>query len=58
MTEDDVWFTREIDLAGLAAQARARGIGQIRLGWLGKDIDDEYAKTAPLGPDLIALEPR
>lgn len=58
MTEDDVWFTREIDLAGLAAQARARGIGQIRLGWLGKDIDDEYAKTAPLGPDLIALEPQ
>lgn len=58
MTEDDVWFTRTIDLAELTAQARDRRIGQIRLGWLGKDIDSEYARATPIGGDLVALEPQ
>lgn len=57
MTEDDVWFTRAIDLSDLTGQARLRRIGQIRLGWLGKDIDAEYARTSLIADGLLALEP-
>lgn len=56
MTEDDVWFTHEIDVDNLVMYMIEFKMVFIKLGWISKSII--RSKQIQLNHELIALEPK
>jgi len=58
VTEDDVWFTGEIDLSEIASQMEETNIHLTKLGWLGNFEDDRFVQIQSLGKNLDAIIPQ
>jgi len=48
VTEDDVWFTHEINLSEIENEMKTHQISLLKLGWLGNFSDDKFLKTNKL----------
>ncbi len=58
MTEDDVWFTKEINLVELSESAKKHKTGLIKLGWLGNFKDDENIILYDINENITAVKPK
>lgn len=57
MTEDDVWFTRKIDINSLQQEAKKFNIHLIKLGWLGI-IDEISVEKTVVSEMLNSVKPK
>ncbi|WP_226063784.1 glycosyltransferase family 2 protein [Kaistella polysaccharea] len=55
--EDDVWFTKDVDLNQLSQDCLKFDIHLLKLGWLGNFGDDEYLHIKPLTDQIDATLP-
>jgi len=52
VTEDDVWFTAEIDLDELTQQMKSNQINLLKLGWMGNYNDDKFIEISPISEQI------
>ncbi len=53
VTEDDVWFTREIDLNFYAGQMGLHGTDLLKLGWLGESESNQIGDEQQLTDEIL-----
>ncbi|TWP26698.1 glycosyltransferase family 2 protein [Apibacter muscae] len=58
ITEDDVWFTREIDLNSLEQSMQLEKIYLLKLGWLGNATYKDNCIIKALNAEIIATKPQ
>ena len=58
VTEDDVWFTRPIDVDDLQLQARKFDINLLKLGWLGNEGERKDLILNSTADDLESAQPK
>src|SRR5690606_9715826 len=58
ITEDDVWFTEEINVDTLRTEVQKLNINLIKLGWLGNVKDDVYSDHFAISEDLDSVQPK
>lgn len=58
ITEDDVWFTDQIDLDELQNEAEKFHINLLKLGWLGNTKDDDLSNNFAISKQLDAVQPK
>lgn len=57
VTEDDVWFTHEVNLDELTSNMKQHAIELLKLGWLGNFQDDRFLHVKPLNDKIHAAMP-
>lgn len=58
ITEDDVWFTKKIDLLNLIESMKNYNSSLVKLGWLGNINDDKNLSIGKLNDDLASIYPK
>lgn len=58
VTEDDVWFTRLIDINDLKNQAQKFDIHLLKLGWLGNESERKNLNLNSISEDLESAQPK
>lgn len=58
VTEDDVWFTKPIDVDLIINQMKANKTELIKLGWLGNFKDNYNLKIEPISPEIDRTIPK
>lgn len=58
MTEDDVWFTENININDLQNDAKKLQINLIKLGWLGNTKEDVFSNNFSISKQLDAVQPK
>ena len=58
MTEDDVWFTKPINIDELRENALKHNINLLKLGWLGSHKDDQWAEIKPINKLVSSIKPK
>ncbi len=58
ITEDDVWFTHEINLNERISDCKKFNINLIKLGWLGNFTDDQNIDIQEINSKINALIPK
>ncbi|MBP7173654.1 MAG: glycosyltransferase family 2 protein [Cloacibacterium sp.] len=58
MTEDDVWFTSDINLNQLISECKKFDIHLLKLGWLGNSSEDADLDLFPLSEKINATVPK
>lgn len=58
MTEDDVWFTREINIDSLVSEMKNLDISLLKLGWLGNFRDDQNLEIGNLSEEIQRTVPK
>lgn len=58
VTEDDVWFTRPIDINDLKNQAQKFDINLLKLGWLGNESERKDLILNSISEDLESAKPK
>ena len=58
MTEDDVWFTKPINIDELKENALKHNINLLKLGWLGSHKDDQWAEIKPINKLVSSIKPK
>lgn len=58
ITEDDVWFTEEINVDELSLKAKNNNISLLKLGWLNNYKDDQWVNLSPIDEQLTAVQPK
>lgn len=58
VTEDDVWFTRPIDINNLKNQAQKFDIHLLKLGWLGNESERKNLNLNSIAEDLESAQPK
>lgn len=58
MTEDDVWFTRKINIDELVSECEKLDIYLLKLGWLGNFKDDKNIETSEISDTINATIPK
>lgn len=58
MTEDDVWFTENINVNDLQNDAKKLQINLIKLGWLGNTKDDIFSNNFSISKKLDSVQPK
>jgi len=58
MMEDDVWFTKEVNLQKLMNDCKNFDIHLLKLGWLGNTSDDQHLKVNSLTENIDTLIPQ
>jgi glycosyltransferase involved in cell wall biosynthesis len=57
VTEDDVWFTKSIDLDELVNEMKSFSIPLLKLGWLGNYSDDKNYRIKQLSEHIYQTQP-
>ena len=57
MTEEDVWFTQPINVDLMVAECKKSGVNLLKLGVLGKSLEDESVSSAEINEKMEALIP-
>ncbi|MCA4777321.1 glycosyltransferase [Empedobacter stercoris] len=57
VTEDDVWFTKSINLDDLVNEMKSFSIPLLKLGWLGNYSDDKNYRIKQLTEDINQTQP-
>lgn len=57
VTEDDVWFTNEINVDDLVNEMKSFSIPLLKLGWLGNYSDDKNYTIKKLTEDIYQTQP-
>lgn len=57
VTEDDVWFTKSIDLDELINEMKSFSIPLLKLGWLGNYSDDKNYRIKQLSEHIYQTQP-
>ncbi|RRT86726.1 glycosyltransferase family 2 protein [Empedobacter falsenii] len=57
VTEDDVWFTKEINLSDITNEMTSNHIPLTKLGWLGNYSDDKNLVIKPISINLTEAKP-
>ena len=57
VTEDDVWFTKTLDIDDIANGMQSFAIPLLKLGWLGNFSDDKYLKINKLSDKINQTQP-
>lgn len=58
MTEDDVWFTQNINITQLQETCAQNKISLLKLGWLGNHKDDEYIEITEISDQVNRISPK
>ena len=58
VTEDDVWFTKEINLDDISSEMKRQKVTLTKLGWLGSVSDDKFVKVTSITTNLNAIYPQ
>ena len=58
VTEDDVWFTKEINLNTISSQMKTQKTALTKLGWLGNFSDDKFVEIKSITSDLNTTYPK
>lgn len=58
VTEDDVWFTKKINLDAVVQDMKKLQIPLVKLGWLGIKTDETYCKNQKLTENLNDFTPK
>lgn len=58
MTEDDCWFTAEINVDELSEFCKKHKTGLLKLGWLGNSSDDKNLNIREIDKNLISVQPK
>lgn len=58
VTEDDVWFTKEINLDVIVQEMEEKQIPLVKLGWLGMKNDEQFCNVQKLSENLTAITPK
>ena len=58
MTEDDCWFTQQINIDTLVEQCEANSVHLLKLGWLGNTADDRFQKIEELTAQINRCIPQ
>lgn len=58
MTEDDVWFTENINIDELVAEMKNFDIKLLKLGWLGNYNDDKYLDISEVSENIDRMIPQ
>ena len=58
MTEDDVWFTKEINIDELVSEMQKFDIFLLKLGWLGNSADDKNIEINSLSQKINQTVPK
>lgn len=58
VTEDDVWFTSEVNLTELTQNMADKGIELLKLGWLGMVEDERYLDIQELNSEINRTIPK
>ena len=58
VTEDDVWFTRSININDLENQAKQFDIHLLKLGWLGNESERKDLNLHTISDDLESAQPK
>lgn len=58
MTEDDVWFSREINTDKLQKEAEKHNIHLLKLGWLGSSRDEQWQEIKEINHAINAIKPK
>lgn len=58
VTEDDVWFTKKINLDAIVKEMQHYQIPLVKLGWLGMRNDEAYCKNQKLTDHLDDFTPK
>lgn len=58
MTEDDVWFTAEVNVDELSEICKKYNTGLVKLGWLGNFYEDKYLDIKPLTKNIVSAKPK
>lgn len=57
VTEDDVWFTNEVNVDDLVNQMKSFSIPLLKLGWLGNSSDDKTLSIDKLSGNVTKVQP-
>lgn len=57
VSEDDVWFTKEINIGDLVNEMKSHKIPLLKLGWLGNFSDDKNLLISKLSENLNITQP-
>ena len=58
VTEDDVWFTRPINIDDLQNQAKKFDINLLKLGWLGNENERKDLELKSISNDIESAKPK
>lgn len=58
MTEDDVWFSREINTDELSKEVQEYNINLLKLGWLGSSKDEQWQEVKEINHAINAIKPK
>ncbi|MBB1575568.1 MAG: glycosyltransferase family 2 protein [Flavobacteriaceae bacterium] len=58
MTEDDVWFTENVDIDQLRENAKKHNISLLKLGWLGNTKDLQWVDKESINDTLDSIYPK
>ncbi|MDL1913530.1 MAG: glycosyltransferase [Bergeyella sp.] len=58
MLEDDVWFTKMLNLDEIVLECKKNDIQLLKLGWLGNHREDKFLETEPLSPLIEKTIPK
>lgn len=58
VTEDDVWFTKEIYIDSVIEDMEKFNIPLVKLGWLGMKNDESFCKIQKLSENLTEVTPK
>lgn len=58
MTEDDVWFTKKINVNKLVNDCEKHNINLLKLAWLGQYSDDRFAEISSINEHIETIHPK
>lgn len=58
ITEDDVWFTENVDIDQLRENAQSHNISLLKLGWLGNTKDLQWVDKKSINDTLDSIYPK
>lgn len=58
VTEDDVWFTKPINVDELSKTAKEHKISLLKLGWIGKAQNKDWITQTAITPEITSIQPK
>ncbi len=58
VTEDDVWFTKPINVDKLSQTAKEHKISLLKLGWIGKAQNKDWVVQTAINSEITSIQPK
>lgn len=58
ITEEDVWFTKTINVDDLIQKSKKHNISLLKLGWLGNQKDDQWVNIKSIDKEIYSIYPK